>query len=665
VIRREARAFVELFALSGFAVAQPLLDLFGRAPDQFIFRGAGTVDVLLFAGVIVLGLPLALWALGAGVRAARPAAGRVVHVVSLAVLAWAFLVQVARPLVGGMPLQVLAAIVAVGVVVLLQRSRPARLWLGYAAIGPVAFLALFLVASDSARLVGSDEVPPVGAEIGAPVPVVLVVFDELPLSSLLDADGGVDRRLFPNFAELAGTSHWFRNTTGVSSFTWNAVPSLVTGSMPEDRQVPFARDHPQNLFTLLASGYELNVIESITQLCPSNLCPSAGGAGRAVPALVGDAIDVLRARLSLSGDAGPATAGFDEPVDVLRDPDAGSAELAIGPQRVNEFIGGIEGDGLALHYLHVLLPHHPFRFLPSGRQYVYPPSDPGRFGDEWDDQRRPTELARQRHLLQLAYVDDQLGRMMASMREADLWDGALVIVTADHGISFRPGGPVRLASGQPITDEVAPELMWVPLFVKLPGQVAGEVSDANVQIVDVLPTIADVLDIDLPEPVDGRSVFGPPRSSADKAFYGGGFVSDGVVVADEVVIDGDEGFATALELATGTFVPPPGGRERLWSIGPADTLVGAPADDLPVVEAALAVPAPELDPESGMVPSYVAAVLFDIQVGDPVAIAVNGVVAATGEVWEDAGREVVAVMVDEERFREGPNEVTVHRIEAP
>ena len=51
--RREFRAFIELFALLGFAIAQPLYDIFGRAPDQFIFRGALTSDIYAFAAVIL------------------------------------------------------------------------------------------------------------------------------------------------------------------------------------------------------------------------------------------------------------------------------------------------------------------------------------------------------------------------------------------------------------------------------------------------------------------------------------------------------------------------------------------------------------------------------------------------------------------------------------
>jgi hypothetical protein len=46
VIRREGRAFVELLAAWGFAIAQPLLDVFGRAPEQFAFRAAQPATIV-------------------------------------------------------------------------------------------------------------------------------------------------------------------------------------------------------------------------------------------------------------------------------------------------------------------------------------------------------------------------------------------------------------------------------------------------------------------------------------------------------------------------------------------------------------------------------------------------------------------------------------------
>ncbi|HEY3485974.1 MAG TPA: hypothetical protein VGK49_11355, partial [Ilumatobacteraceae bacterium] len=58
------RAFV-ILGLSGLAVAQPLLDLFGRNPEFFIAGRYGTSQIVWFALIIVLVPPL----LGIGIVA--------------------------------------------------------------------------------------------------------------------------------------------------------------------------------------------------------------------------------------------------------------------------------------------------------------------------------------------------------------------------------------------------------------------------------------------------------------------------------------------------------------------------------------------------------------------------------------------------------------------
>ena len=68
--------------------------------------------------------------------------------------------------------------------------------------------------------------------------------------------------------------------------------------------------------------------------------------------------------------------------------------------------------------------------------------------------------------------------------------GALVIVTADHGVSFRREvrGVTRLSLNMA-------DIAAVPLFVKYPGQTRGRTDRRAASVIDVLPTIADVLEI--------------------------------------------------------------------------------------------------------------------------------------------------------------------------
>ena len=107
-------------------------------------------------------------------------------------------------------------------------------------------------------------------------PVVIVVFDELSLVSLLDDSGKLNAARYPNFAALAGDGVWFRNATAVSDYTVWALPSIVTGRYPASRSTPTPRDHPHTVFSLAGRSHRLEVSEAVTRLCPRQLCRDTG-----------------------------------------------------------------------------------------------------------------------------------------------------------------------------------------------------------------------------------------------------------------------------------------------------------------------------------------------------------------------------------------------------
>ena len=53
------------------------------------------------------------------------------------------------------------------------------------------------------------------------------------------------------------------------------------------------------------------------------------------------------------------------------------------------------------------------------------------------------------------------------------------------------------------TEDALPEILWSPLIVKAPGQTEGRVDDTNMQTIDIVPTIADLIGVDIPWEVDG------------------------------------------------------------------------------------------------------------------------------------------------------------------
>jgi Sulfatase len=120
----------------------------------------------------------------------------------------------------------------------------------------------------------------------------------------------------------------------------------------------------------------------------------------------------------------------------------------------------------------------------------------------WHD-RGLTDHHHLRHLLQVGYTDLELGHVMRKLRRTGLFDRALVVVMADHGYSFE----VNVKSRRQVTGQNIGEIAPVPFFVKTPRQSEGRVDHSLVRNVDLLPTIADVLGVDVPAQADGHSAF--------------------------------------------------------------------------------------------------------------------------------------------------------------
>ncbi len=116
----------------------------------------------------------------------------------------------------------------------------------------------------------------------------------------------------------------------------------------------------------------------------------------------------------------------------------------------------------------------------------------GKNDDDWTSQAWPPALANERLLLQAAYTDQLIGDLMQRLQATGLWDRAVVVLAADHGIAFTPGEPARGLGTRPVPESLYPQMLCAPLFVKAPRQTVGKTSDANVMTIDILPTIAEL-----------------------------------------------------------------------------------------------------------------------------------------------------------------------------
>jgi Sulfatase len=174
--------------------------------------------------------------------------------------------------------------------------------------------------------------------------------------------------------------------------------------------------------------------------------------------------------------------------------------------RLHRWIGSIrERPRPTFYFQHALLPHEPWVYLPSGHQSRPSGNDPieGINRPEGFHDARLTDHNHLRHLLQVGYVDRQLGLLMRRMKRTGIFDRSLLIVVADHGIAFEVGVKERRQVSETNFEQVAA----VPFFVKRPHQTAGRIDDSLVRNLDVVPTVADVLGTKVWWPHDGRSVF--------------------------------------------------------------------------------------------------------------------------------------------------------------
>ena len=173
---------------------------------------------------------------------------------------------------------------------------------------------------------------------------------------------------------------------------------------------------------------------------------------------------------------------------------------------IAEFTAGLRPqERPGLHFLHVMAPHRPWGRLPSGR--VRPVADDyGVPPEVRETLRLPRDRALSRrlwraHLLQVGYADRLLGRVLDRLRSTGQYDESLVVVVADHGVSFRPGAPMRDVSTANVNGVGA-----VPLFVKRPGGEGRGTDPVAAQSIDVLPTILDSIGAATPPGVQGRSL---------------------------------------------------------------------------------------------------------------------------------------------------------------
>lgn len=157
-----------------------------------------------------------------------------------------------------------------------------------------------------------------------------------------------------------------------------------------------------------------------------------------------------------------------------------------------------------------------------------------------------------------SYTDMAIGEFIAGLKKSGMWDDSIIIIYGDHSAVLNTGvnpGDSRIADqilGRPYA--------WIdhqriPLIIRLPGQTQPHVETKPDGQVDIMPTIADLVGLDISDtPHMGRSVFvNSPSFIPTRAYLpAGSFINNSVLFMPGLSFDD----GSAVSVATAQNVTP-------------------------------------------------------------------------------------------------------------
>jgi len=592
-------------------------------PAFVVAHGLSAAETVVFGVGLVAGLPL-LAATGCWT------VGRVTNTT----VAWTLTVSIlaglaVTGLLRGLGWLSFGIGVAVGVLVHIRRWHQTL-----ALTVLVTFVALIVWFGPSevgAYIRTGDVVGAVPATVPSPVPVVVIVFDELPVHALLSADLTVNAERFPAFAELARQSTFFRLASSVSPQTSDSVPALISGVESHPKRAPVSANYPTSILSLFSRSHEVFASEAFTQLCDGENCAGTAEPSDGVALLIEDtAVYLADAVLPFyengavlrswshfrSGSRTTGTAGENDSLSVDSVAGGWTAETEAARLRAL-FATEPTGNRPPLYFLHSVLPHQPYVLTTDGTAYskVDLPGTVG--GTVWPDDERIRLIGWQRLQMQLVATDKLLGEAVELLSKGSLWDEAIVIVTADHGLTFEPG-PTRQPGSAPL------EVTAVPLFIKTPGGTDVGVSDLPALTIDIAPTLM-ALQGGQPNAFgfDGVDLYGGdiPNVRKDSYLSGGRHLTP--------VQDIEE--LRQLVVLRSEWISTTNGPSQLFRLGASGSLVGEPpprsASLLNGAEASLPLDLASQTADSSHLVALFTVVGYD---GDELLIVVNDIIAGIG-----------------------------------
>ena len=271
---------------------------------------------------------------------------------------------------------------------------------------------------------------------------------------------GVDGVRSPNVDRLASQGTRFDRAFSLAPLCSPARGALFTGRYP----------HSNGLMGLSHQGWEYNSSE------------------RTLPMLLRQ-VGYYTSLVGLQHESSdPTTLGYDEVIDLNASGQRAPAVAELALDRLKELA---EGEVPFFMVIGITEPHRPFpatRYAPEPASAVSVPP----YLDDSDDLRE--DLAA--FYGAISYADEATGRILDTIDTLHLDENTIVIFTTDHGIPFPRAKSTLHDSGI----EVALIVRMPNTYSPAPATYGGLVSH-----IDVVPTLLELVDAELPTYVQGQS----------------------------------------------------------------------------------------------------------------------------------------------------------------
>jgi arylsulfatase A-like enzyme len=411
-------------------------------------------------------------------------------------------------------LAVLAALALVPLTRRFRRGRAPR-WLAVAAVVLLAVGALgatrgFGRGGGSATHVTED-----GARAEARPNVLLILIDTLRADHV--SAYGYPRATTPTLDALAGEGVLFTHAFAQSSWTKPSTASLLTSTYPTMHQMNLDQSKLADSAVLLhevmrAHGYETATLSGNPWITPEY------GFDQGVDYFY-SVYDERFARVTLLMMALRRVNRLFDPKATVYNLVKRRVQGELSTTKRDDLLGAEAARWLArprtrpaFLYLHLMSPHHPYDPPPPfDRAFVKNPQNPPvtvyprksfyfyQQGDRLPPEKFDDMVGR--YDGDILFVDTVLGKLMTRLRELQLLERTVVIVTSDHGEEFYDHE--NWGHGHTVYNE----LLRVPLLARFPAKLPrGSRIDEPVMSVDILPTILDLANVASSATFVGRSL---------------------------------------------------------------------------------------------------------------------------------------------------------------